>query len=70
MAAIGQLTLLTQLRLEGNRVITQQGLMQLTGLKQLQQLAIGGDCTQHVVWCRVVTEETVEQLWAALHQRA
>jgi hypothetical protein len=58
MAAIGQLTQLTELRLGGNREVTQQGLMQLTGLKQLQQLGVAR--TQHV------TGAVVEQLWAAL----
>jgi hypothetical protein len=62
MSAIGQLTQLTELRLEGNPEITQQGLMQLTGLKQLTRLGV--DRTQHV------TEQTVEQLWAALREKA
>jgi hypothetical protein len=42
--------------------MTQQGLMQLTGLKQLQQLGV--QRTRHV------TEDMVEQLWAALRQEA
>jgi hypothetical protein len=62
MAAIGQLTQLTELRLGGNQEVTQQGLMQLTGLKQLQQLGL--DRTRHV------TGAMVEQLWAALRQSA
>jgi hypothetical protein len=62
MAAIGQLTQLTELRLEGNREVTQQGLMQLTGLKQLQHLGV--HCTRHV------TKNMVGQLWAALHKNA
>jgi hypothetical protein len=72
MAAIGQLTQLTELRLERNLCITQQGLMQLTGLKQLQKLGVGR--TQHPWWHRdgtvTVTEDSVEQLWAALRQAA
>jgi hypothetical protein len=60
MAAIGQLSQLTELRLEGNPEITRQGLMQLTGLKQLTRLGV--DRTQHV------TQQTVEQLWAALRE--
>jgi hypothetical protein len=40
MAAIGRLVQLTQLRLERNSGITQQGLMQLTGLSNLRRLAL------------------------------
>uniref|UniRef100_A0A383W1D2 Uncharacterized protein n=1 Tax=Tetradesmus obliquus TaxID=3088 RepID=A0A383W1D2_TETOB len=43
LAEIGTLTQLTQLRLEGNAGVTRQGLMQLTGLVQLQQLGEGDD---------------------------
>jgi hypothetical protein len=43
MATVGQLVQLTELRLEGNAGITQQGLMQLTALKKLQRLGLTVD---------------------------
>jgi hypothetical protein len=61
IAAIGQLTQLTELRLEGSRMIPQR-LMLLTGLKQLQQLGV--DKTPRV------TESVLEQFWAVLRQQS
>jgi hypothetical protein len=66
MAAIGQLTQLTELRLGRNRGIPQQALMQLTGLKQLQKLGV--DRTRG--FRHSLTEDMVQQLWAALCQNA
>jgi hypothetical protein len=58
LAAVAQRTQLTKLRLEGNDGLTQQGLMLLTGLKQLQQLGVDRNTE--------VTNEVVERFWAAL----
>jgi hypothetical protein len=40
MSAIGQLSQLTELRLNGNSGLSRQGLMQLAGLSQLRQLGV------------------------------
>jgi hypothetical protein len=58
MAAIGRLLQLTELRLVGNSGLTQQGLMQLTGLQRLQQLwlddrSLQGDGPVKEFWSRV-----------------
>jgi hypothetical protein len=55
MAAVGQLTQLTQLKLGGNGSLTEQGLMQLTGLTRLQHLQLYQD---------QVAEETLREFWA------
>jgi hypothetical protein len=54
-AAIGRLTQLTELVLSNNEDITEQSLLQLTGLLQLQQLEVGG--------CGVA-DDAVERFWA------
>jgi hypothetical protein len=61
LAAIAQLTQLTELRLERNDGLTQQGLMLLTGLKQLQTLSVDRNAE--------VTAEVVDSFWAALRQQ-
>jgi hypothetical protein len=60
MAAIAQLTQLTELRLEGNDGLTQQGLMLLTGLKRLQRLGLSEG---HLA------VETVKDLWSKVQDR-
>jgi hypothetical protein len=57
LAAVGQLTQLTKLHLGGSSQLTKQGLMQLTGLTRLQQLAL---------WQEQATEETWCEFWAAI----
>jgi hypothetical protein len=58
LANIRYLTRLTELRLEGNAGLTQQGLMLLTGLKQLQQLGVGRTAD--------ITDGVEESFWAAV----
>jgi hypothetical protein len=58
LANIRYLTRLTELRLEGNAGLTQQGLMLLTGLKQLQRLGVNSTAD--------ATDEVVSSFWAAL----
>uniref|UniRef100_A0A383W0G3 Distal membrane arm assembly complex 2-like protein n=1 Tax=Tetradesmus obliquus TaxID=3088 RepID=A0A383W0G3_TETOB len=60
LAAVGQLKQLTYLNHEGNAGLTQQGLMQLTGLKRLQMLHV--DCNEEV------TDHVVDGFWAAVRQ--
>jgi hypothetical protein len=60
LAAVGHLTQLTTLRLPGSG-LTQQGLMLLTRLSQLQELTVHGN--------EEVTDELVEQFWAAVRQQ-
>jgi hypothetical protein len=55
---IRHLSQLTELRLEGNAGLTQQGLMLLTGLTQLQELGV--DRTEDI------TEGVVDRFWAAV----
>jgi hypothetical protein len=63
LEAIGTLTQLTQLSLYGNRRgLTQQGLMQLTGLSRLEQAACSGLCR-----AAFVTDEVLATFWAAVH---
>jgi hypothetical protein len=62
LAAIAQLTQLEELWVHGNKGFTPQGLMLLTGLTQLQFLAISQNA--------VVTDEVVEQFRVAWQQRA
>jgi Leucine-rich repeat (LRR) protein len=52
LAAVGQLTGLTELRLNGNSAVTEQQLMLLTGLSQLQQLGFdrSEEITTAVMW--------------------
>jgi hypothetical protein len=57
LAAIAQLTQLTELSLEGSKGLTEPGLMLLTGLKQLQSLAVSTN--------ESVTAEVLNQFWAA-----
>jgi Leucine-rich repeat (LRR) protein len=65
LAAVGNLTQLTGLWLDGNEGLTRQGLMLLTGLKQLQVLGID----RHPwVLDPGVTEESVNSFWAAVRQ--
>jgi hypothetical protein len=61
LAAIAQLTQLTELRLEQNDGLTRQGLVLLTGLKQLQTLSVDRNAE--------VTAAVVDSLWAALRQQ-
>uniref|UniRef100_A0A383WJR7 Receptor-type protein kinase n=1 Tax=Tetradesmus obliquus TaxID=3088 RepID=A0A383WJR7_TETOB len=58
---VRRLTQLTQLQLQGNAGVTRQGLMQLTGLRQLQQLGVD-------TWgCQGgVTRADVREFWRAL----
>jgi hypothetical protein len=51
LAAVRQLTQLTELQLEENKRLTRQQLMLLTGLKRLQQLSFkrGTDVTDEIV---------------------
>jgi hypothetical protein len=58
LANICHLSQLTELRLEGNAGLTQQGLMLLTGLKQLQQLGV--DSTADI------TDGVINSFWAAV----
>jgi hypothetical protein len=58
LAAIAQLTRLTALQLEGNDGLTQQGLLLLTGLTQLQQLGVDRNAE--------VTDEVFHSFWAAV----
>jgi Leucine-rich repeat (LRR) protein len=60
LAALRNLTQLTELRLYWFSGMTQQGLMMLTGLKGLQELSVGRNTE--------VTNELVESFWAALRQ--
>jgi hypothetical protein len=62
LEAIGRLTQLTRLILIGNEGLTQQGLMQLTGLSRLQQEWCGRLCS-----AGQVTREALSDFWAALH---
>jgi hypothetical protein len=55
MTAIGQLRQLTSLLLAGNSGLTEQGLMQLTGLTRLQHLRVGSDAG--------VTSEVLGRFW-------
>jgi Leucine-rich repeat (LRR) protein len=60
LAAIAQLTQLTELRLEDNDLVTRQGLMLLTGLKQLQRLGVDTNAE--------VTAAVLEGFWSAVRQ--
>jgi hypothetical protein len=60
LAAIAQLTQLTELRLEDNDLVTRQGLMLLTGLKQLQRLGVDKNAE--------VTAAVLEGFWSAVRQ--
>jgi hypothetical protein len=62
LLAVGQLRQLTALLLEGNSGLTQQGLMLLTGLRDLQRLAV--DKSEEV------TDEVIARFWAVLHEAA
>jgi hypothetical protein len=63
LAALGQLVQLTQLQLQYNcGGITQQGLMQLTGLSRLQQLRVSS-------WHEGVTDEVLRAFWAAIQRQ-
>jgi hypothetical protein len=62
---IGRLTQLTRLRLSGNQGLTQHGLMQLTGLSRLEQLA-NIDLYSNMR-CGHVTDEALAAFWAAVH---
>jgi hypothetical protein len=64
LAAVGQLKQLKYLCLEGIDGLTEQGLMQLTGLQHLQQLHV--DRNEEVV---KVTAELLSRLWAAVRQQ-
>lgn len=57
IAAIGQLTLLTELGLAGSAGLTRDGLMLLTGLSRLQKLRV-----------EQVTDEHVKEFWAAVRR--
>uniref|UniRef100_A0A383VTT0 Uncharacterized protein n=1 Tax=Tetradesmus obliquus TaxID=3088 RepID=A0A383VTT0_TETOB len=61
MAAVGTLTQLTELFLENNDM-TEQGLMQLTGLVHLQVL-------HPPPFLHGVTQEVVDRLWAAVQEQ-
>jgi hypothetical protein len=61
LAAVRQLKQLTYLCLVRNAGLTEQGLMQLTSLKQLQQLLV--DKTEEV------TDEVLSRFWSAVQQR-
>uniref|UniRef100_A0A383W7I4 Uncharacterized protein n=1 Tax=Tetradesmus obliquus TaxID=3088 RepID=A0A383W7I4_TETOB len=61
LAAVGQLTQLTELQLEANPWLPQQGLMQLTGLTRLQRLSLD---TRHLQ-----EQDLVRELWAAVEAR-
>jgi hypothetical protein len=61
LAAAGQLKQLTCLCLLGNDELTEQGLMQLTGLSCLQQL--------YVDESEEVTEEVLDRFWAAVRRQ-
>uniref|UniRef100_A0A383W9B4 F-box domain-containing protein n=1 Tax=Tetradesmus obliquus TaxID=3088 RepID=A0A383W9B4_TETOB len=61
LAAVGQLKQLTYLNLRGNDGLTQQGVMQLTGLSRLQRL--------HVDLNEEVTDEVWDGFWAAVRQQ-
>jgi hypothetical protein len=61
MAAIGQMTQLTELRLVGNSGLTQQGLMQLTGLQQLRQLWLDD--------CHLEDDGPVKEFWSRVQAR-
>jgi hypothetical protein len=58
LASVLHLTQLTELCLQGNSGLTQQGLMLLTGLTRLQQLSV--DRTAEI------TDEVVDSFWAAM----
>jgi hypothetical protein len=58
LAAIAQLTGLTELQLEDNDGLTRQGLLLLTGLTRLQQLGVDRNAD--------VTDEVVDSFWAAV----
>jgi hypothetical protein len=60
LEAVGQLAQLTALLLTGNSGLTQQGLLQLTGLTALQRLKV--DRSDEV------TNEVVESFWAAVRE--
>jgi hypothetical protein len=60
LAAIAQLTQLTELGLTGNKGLTQQGLMLLTGLKQLQTLRVDRNAE--------ATAAVLEEFWSAVRQ--
>lgn len=62
MAAVGRLTQLTQLCLTNTGGLSDESLMQLTGLVQLQVL----DEPNH---CNGVTAEGVDLLWAAVRRQ-
>jgi hypothetical protein len=61
LAAIAHLTQLTVLRLWGNSGLTKRGLMALTGLSDLQELSVTNN--------EEVTDEVVEEFWAAVKQQ-
>uniref|UniRef100_A0A383VYV0 Uncharacterized protein n=1 Tax=Tetradesmus obliquus TaxID=3088 RepID=A0A383VYV0_TETOB len=61
LAAVGQMRQLTYLEVDGHKSLTQQGLMQLTGLSALQQLIV--DTNDEI------TSEVLERFWAAVQQQ-
>jgi hypothetical protein len=61
LANVRHLTQLTELRLQGNSGLTQQGLMLLTGLTRLQQLGV--DRTAEI------TDDVLDSFWAALKRQ-
>jgi hypothetical protein len=61
LSALRQLMQLTELRLSSNSTLTQQALMQLTGLTKLKKLCVEG--------CQGVTGEVVCAFWAAMRQQ-
>jgi hypothetical protein len=61
LSAAGQLQRLTCLCLEGNAWLTEQRLMQLTGLSHLQHLRVGKKGE--------VTDEVLDRFWAAVRQQ-
>uniref|UniRef100_A0A383VB07 Uncharacterized protein n=1 Tax=Tetradesmus obliquus TaxID=3088 RepID=A0A383VB07_TETOB len=60
LAVVRSLTQLTELQLEGNSGLTQQGLMLLTGLKQLRYLGV----TKNLE----VTHQVLQRFWRAVLQ--
>ncbi|KAF6252921.1 hypothetical protein COO60DRAFT_483593 [Scenedesmus sp. NREL 46B-D3] len=61
LASVAHLTQLTWLGLAGNRGLTPQGLMLLTGLKRQRELYVDRDAD--------VMDEVVERFWAAVRQQ-
>jgi hypothetical protein len=69
LAELGRLTQLTRLKLCAaihSRKLTQQGLMQLTGLQCLQELQVQKD---HPYLPTEITEEVLAEFWAAVRPK-